>query len=129
MEVKTNVEYHAMQHQIAAANEEVGQHEEKILVNMMEADEQQDTLTKADTALNAAQTKVQSERTTIERDASAQTAVAAECAETRVAILREMKDRNIVDTFDRIAKVRGTAVARAQNARCHARTGPFGTGA
>ena len=118
MEVKTNVEYHAMQHQISAVAEEIGQYEEKILVNMMEADELQAALKKAEAALKAAQTKVQSERATIEKDASTQTAVAAECAAARVVTLREMKDRNIVDTFDRIAKVRGTAVARAEDERC-----------
>jgi predicted nucleic acid-binding Zn-ribbon protein len=118
MEVKTNVEYHAMQHQITAAAEEIGRQEEKILVNMMEADDQQAALKKAEAALKAAQTKVQSERALIEKDASAQTAVAAECAAERVTILRDMKDRNIVDTFDRIAKVRGTAVARAEDERC-----------
>src|SRR5688572_3238133 len=34
MEVKTNPEYHAMQHQIAAANAEVAKFEEQILINM-----------------------------------------------------------------------------------------------
>ncbi len=118
MEVKTNLEYHAMQHQIAAAAEEVGQHEEKILVNMMEADELQAALKQAEAALKPAQTKVQAERAAIEKDAAAQTAVAAECAAERAALLREMDDRNVVDTFDRIAKVRGTAVARAEDERC-----------
>ena len=118
MEVKTNVEYHAMQHQITAANEEVGKHEEKILMNMLEADELQAALKKAEASLKAAQTKVQSERTTIEKDASAQTAVAAECKAARAVVLRDMNDRNIVDTFDRIVKVRGTAVARAEGERC-----------
>ncbi len=118
MEVKTNVEYHAMQHQITAANEEVGKHEEKILVNMMEADELQAGLKKAEAALKAAQTKVQSERAAIEKEAASQTAVAAECTAARRMLLAEMKDRNIVDTFERIAKVRGTAVARAEDERC-----------
>ncbi len=118
MEVKTNTEYHAMQHQISAVAEEIGQYEEKILVNMLEADELQAALKKAESALKAAQAKVQSERATIEKDAAAQTTVAAECAAERAAIIREMTDRNIVDTFDRIAKVRGTAVARAEDERC-----------
>jgi predicted nucleic acid-binding Zn-ribbon protein len=39
MEVKTNTEYHAMQHQIEAANTEVGRVEELILVSMLELDE------------------------------------------------------------------------------------------
>jgi uncharacterized protein len=118
MEVKTNPEYHAMQHQIAAATQEIDQHEEKILVNMMEADELQAAFKRAEAALKSAQTKVQSERAAIEKDAAAQTAVAAECAAGRAALLREMDDKNVIDTFDRIVKVRGTAVARAEDERC-----------
>lgn len=118
MEVKTNHEYHAMQHQISAAAAEVGQYEEKILVTMIEADELQAALKRAETALKAAQTKVQSERVTIEKEAAAQTSVAAECAAARATLLDAMSDRNIVDTFDRIVKVRGTAVARADEERC-----------
>ncbi len=118
MEVKTNPEYHAMQHQIAAAAQEVDQHEEKILVNMMKADELQAEFKRAEAALKAAQTKVQSERAAIEKDAAGQTAVAAECAAKRATLLREMDDKNVIDTFERIAKVRGTAVAQATDERC-----------
>lgn len=118
MAVKTNPEYHAMQHQIAAAAAEVAQHEEKILVKMLDADDLQAALKRAEAALKAAQTKVQSERAAIEKEAQAQSTVAAECAATRTALLSAMDDRNVVDTFDRIAKVRGTAVARAEDERC-----------
>jgi hypothetical protein len=118
MEVKTNTEYHAMQHQIAAATEEVGQHEEKILVKMLEADELQAAFKHAEAALKSAQSKVQSERAAIEKDAATQTVVAVECAAAKAALIREMDDRNVIDTFERIAKVRGIAVARAEDERC-----------
>src|SRR6188508_2240801 len=39
MAVKTNEQLHAMQHQMKAVADEVGQHEERVLVNMMAADE------------------------------------------------------------------------------------------
>src|SRR5262245_3296521 len=38
MEVKTNDEYHAMQHQITAAGAEVGRIEELVIINMVDAD-------------------------------------------------------------------------------------------
>ena len=66
MAVKTNDEYHAMQHQIKAVGEEVGQHEERVLVNMMEADEINANIKKAEAALKAAQAKVAAERSAIE---------------------------------------------------------------
>ncbi|MGH9383824.1 MAG: zinc ribbon domain-containing protein [Vicinamibacterales bacterium] len=118
MEVKTNHEYHAMQHQIAAAAEEVGHHEEKILVKMLKADDLQAALKRAEAALKAAQTKVQSERAAIEQEATTQTAAAAECTTARARIIAEMDDQGMVATFERIAKVRGVAVARAEDERC-----------
>jgi predicted nucleic acid-binding Zn-ribbon protein len=118
MEVKTNVEYHAMQHQIAAAAEEVGQYEEKILVKMLEADEQQAALKKAEAALKAAQAKVQTERTAIEQEARAQATVATDSAEARQKLIGEMDDDGLIGTFERIVKVRGTAVARAADEHC-----------
>ena len=107
-----------MQHQIDAAAAEVGQLEEKILVNMMEADEINATIKKADAALKAAQAKVSAERAAIEADVTVQQGVAAECAAARARVVAAMDDKGVVDTFMRIAKVRGTAVARAEGERC-----------
>ena len=118
MEVKTNVEYHAMQHQIAAAANEIGQHEEKILVNMLEADELQAALKRAEAGLKAAQAKVQTERAAIEQEAKAQATVAGDSAAARQKLIAEMDDKGVIGTFERIAKVRGTAMARAADEHC-----------
>lgn len=118
MEVKTNPEYHAMQHQIAAAAMEIGQLEEKTLVNMLEADEINATIKKTDAALKAAQAKVSAERAAIEQDVKAQQAVVETCAAARARIVATMDNKGVIDTFERIAKVRGTAVARAEGERC-----------
>ena len=58
MAVKTNDEYRAMQHQIEAVGVEVGQHEERVLISMMEVDEINASIKKAEAALKAAQGKV-----------------------------------------------------------------------
>jgi predicted nucleic acid-binding Zn-ribbon protein len=119
MEVKTNVEYHAMQHQITAANEEVGKHEEKILVNMMEADELQAALKKADSSAQSGADEspvgARHDREGRQRADGGRRGMRA----ARAVVLRDMNDRNIVDTFDRIVKVRGTAVARAEGEQLH----------
>src|SRR5215212_3933017 len=47
MAVKTNEQLHAMQHQMKAVEDEIGQREEKVLVNMMEADEINGAIKKA----------------------------------------------------------------------------------
>lgn len=118
MEVKTNTEYHAMQHQIAAAAAEVGHQEEQVLVNMMEADDINAAIKNAEAALKAAQAKVSAERSAIEQDVTVQQAAIAECATGRATLVAALVDKGVMDTFERIAKVRGIAVARAEGERC-----------
>jgi predicted nucleic acid-binding Zn-ribbon protein len=118
MAVKTNEQLHAMQHQIKAVADEVGQHEERVLVNMMEADEIAATIKKAEAALKAAQAKVASERSAIESDAKTHQATVIECATLRTGVIAAMDNKGAVETFERIAKVRGTAIARAEGERC-----------
>ena len=118
MEVKTNTEYHAMQHQIAAAAAEVGQYEEQVLVSMMEADDINAAIKKADAALKTAQAKVSAERSAIEQDVTSQQAAVTECAAARATLVASLADPGVLETFARIAKVRGTAVARAEGERC-----------
>lgn len=118
MQVKTNDEFRAMQHQIEAVAVEVAQTEEKILINMMEADEINAAIKKAEAALKAAQAKVSAERSAIEQDVTVQQAAIAECATGRATLVAALVDKGVMDTFERIAKVRGIAVARAEGERC-----------
>jgi predicted nucleic acid-binding Zn-ribbon protein len=118
MAVKTNEQLHAMQHQMKAVEDEIGQHEEKVLINMMGADEINATIKKAEAALKAAQSKVAAERATIESEAKQHQATVAECAAARDKVVAAMDNKGAVETFQRIAKVRGTAVARSEGERC-----------
>jgi uncharacterized protein len=118
MAVKTNEQLHAMQHQIKAVGDEIGQHEEKVLINMMAADEINATIKKCEAALKAAQAKMAAERGVIESDAKANQAMVDQCAAERAALVAKMDNKGAVETFQRIAKVRGTAVARAEGERC-----------
>ena len=118
MAVKTNEQLHAMQHQIKAVADEIGVHEEKVLVNMMEADDINASIKAAEAALKAAQAKVGTERGAIEADVKLQQGVVTECTAARTALVATLNDKGLVDTFARIVKVRGTAVARAEGERC-----------
>jgi len=118
MQVKTNDEFRAMQHQIEAAAAEVGNCEEKILISMMEADEINAAIKKAEAALKAAQSKVTTERAAIEQDAVQQQDTLTHCTTARARLVSAMDNKGVVETFERIAKVRGTAVARAEGERC-----------
>ena len=118
MAVKTNEQLHAMQHQMKAVEDDILKQEERVLVNMVEADEINANIKKAEAALKAAQAKVASERSAIEADAKAQQAAVAELSAARAKIVADMDNKSAVETFQRIAKVRGTAVARAEGERC-----------
>ena len=118
MAVKTNDEYRAMQHQIEAVATEVLQHEERVLVSMLEADEINASIKKSEAALKAAQAKVAAERGAIENEVKANQAALAECNATRDKVIAALENKGVIDTFQRIAKVRGTAVARAEGERC-----------
>jgi uncharacterized protein len=118
MAVKTNEQLHAMQHQMKAVSDEVGQHEERVLVSMMEADEINATIKKAEAALKAAQAKMTAERGAIESEVKVHQATIAECAGAREQLVAAMDNKGAIETFQRIAKVRGTAVARAEGERC-----------
>jgi len=118
MAVKTNEQLHAMQHQIKAVEDEIGQHEEKVLINMMGADEINATIKKAEAALKAAQAKMATERAAIESETKTHQATVAECSTARDHVVAAMDNKGAVETFQRIAKVRGTAVARAEGERC-----------
>ena len=118
MAVKTNDEYRAMQHQIEAVCAEVLQHEERVLVSMMEADEVNAAIKKADAALKAAQAKVAAERGAIESEVKTYQAALVELNAARDRIIGALDNKGVIDTFQRIAKVRGIAVARAEGERC-----------
>jgi hypothetical protein len=118
MAVKTNDEYRAMQHQIEAVAAEVLQHEERVLVSMMEADDINAGIKKADAALKAAQAKVAAERGAIENEVKTYQTALAELNAARDRIIGALDNKGVIDTFQRIAKVRGTAVARAEGERC-----------
>jgi len=118
MAVKTNEQLHAMQHQMKSVADEVLLHEEHVLVNMMDADEINARIKKADSDLKAAQVKVSTERAVIETEVKAHQSTVTECNAARQAIVSAIDNKGALETFQRIAKVRGTAVARAVDERC-----------
>jgi predicted nucleic acid-binding Zn-ribbon protein len=118
MEVKTNAEYHAMQHQITAAAAEVAKIEELILVNMLEADEANARLKAAEAALKADEAQLAKERAAIQADAADKEQVLKASIDERATIAPEM-NRATLDLFDRVFKARqGIAVAQAVDGIC-----------
>lgn len=118
MAVKTNDEYHAMQHQIATTTGDVGAEEERMLVNMMAADECAAALKAAEARLKAEEAAVAAERKTIESAAVAAEGVAAECAAARAALVPHIAPGTLA-SFERVLHGRqGIAIAQAIEERC-----------
>jgi len=118
MQVKTNEEYKAMQHEIEGVKGKVGDVEEKILVLMEETEtsegrikEEQRLHEEKKRQADAARAAVSEERGRLEQEA-------ARVAEQQEAA-RAALGGDVVDLFDRIAGSRnGVAVARAREERC-----------
>ncbi len=118
MEVKTNAEYHAMQHQISAATDEVGKVEELILVNMLKSDELNATLKATEAALTADESGLAKERAAIQADATEKERVLADSEQERGTLISQI-DRGDLETFERLFKARQSiAVAPAVDGHC-----------
>ncbi len=118
MEVKTNVEYHAMQSQIAAATTEVARVEEVMLVKMVEADDIAARLKSAEAALKTAESVVAKDRAALETETREMERVLTTSEGERAAVVSEI-DRHHLDTFERVLKARqGIAVAEAKDGHC-----------
>ena len=118
MAVKTNAEFHAMQHQMAAVKTEIDQFESRTLETMMAADELAAGLKRAEAQLKADEAAVAAERASIERERTEQAAVAKSSADQRAALVAELPPA-LVSTFERVARQRGgVGLARADKERC-----------
>jgi predicted nucleic acid-binding Zn-ribbon protein len=113
MAVKTNTEFHAMQHQMAAVKAEIDQFESRTLEIMMAADDLAAALKRAEAQLKADQAGA-----AIERERDEQAAVARTCVAERAALVAQMS-ASVVSTFEKISRQRGgVGLARAEKERC-----------
>jgi predicted nucleic acid-binding Zn-ribbon protein len=118
MAVKTNQEYHAVQHEITFAQAEIKKIEDTTLERMMEADDLAAALKTAEAQLAAETKAVDAERKSgsaahIEMQASLET-IAGERA-TLVAGL----DKSVLATFEAVSRKRnGVAVSEARGGIC-----------
>jgi predicted nucleic acid-binding Zn-ribbon protein len=118
MAVKTNQEFHAIQHEIAHAQTEIKTHEDRMLERMLEADDLAAAQKKADQELAAEQKAAEAERK----------AIVAEHAEKHAALEKLLGERAVVVgglnkaallTFEQVSRKRnGIAVAEAKDGIC-----------
>ena len=118
MAVKTNEEYHAMQHQITAAEAEVGRIEELVIINMVNADDVVAKSKAAEAALKRDEAQVARERGEIEAEIADKKTVLEQTSRDRHELIPDI-GRGARELFDRVLKARqGIAVAPAVDGHC-----------
>jgi len=126
--VKTNREYTAMQHEIATAQSDLGNVEEKVLERMVEADELTAVLKRAEATLAAQSKEIEAEKKALSADVEKTAASLSQATEKRAGLVKDLEPR-LVDLFEQVAKVRkGIAICAATRdglcSLCHVRLRP-----
>ena len=118
MAVKTNQEYHAIQHEIAHAQAEIKKHEDAMLERMLEADDLTAGVKKAESELAAEQKAIDADRKVMKTEHGELQKSLEQMGEERAAIVGAL-DKQVLLTFEQIAKKRhGVAVAEAKDGIC-----------
>ncbi|MGE3956806.1 MAG: zinc ribbon domain-containing protein [Vicinamibacterales bacterium] len=118
MNVKTNQEYHAIQHEIAFAQNEIKTHEDRMLERMMESDELAGVLKASEAALATAVKDVESQRKAIAAEHDTLRARLEALKGERAALVAGISP-SVLATFDLVSKRRnGVAVAEARDGIC-----------
>lgn len=118
MAVKTNVEYHAVQKEIAFAQGEIKSLEDKVLERMLEADELTSAMKKAEGDLAAEQKAADAERRAMTAQHAELQASVDRIVEERAQLVAAL-DQRLLALFEQVARKRnGIAVAQARDGVC-----------
>jgi predicted nucleic acid-binding Zn-ribbon protein len=118
MAVKTNQEYHAIQHEIAHAQTAIKNPEDRMLERMLETDELTAAVKKAESELAAEQKAVEADRRAMQAQHTELQAALERMAAERAAIVAAL-DPQVLAVFELVTKKRhGIAVAEAKDGIC-----------
>lgn len=118
MNVKTNQEYHAIQHEIAFAQTEIKTIEDKELELMMSADELSATVKKAEGELSAEQKKAEAEKKAIAAEHAEKKALVDQLKQERSTVVSGLA-ASVLAMFEQVSKKRnGVAMAEARDGIC-----------
>jgi uncharacterized protein len=118
MAVKTNQEYQAVQHEIAFAQTVIKTLEDKVLEQMLEADELAVTVKRAEAALAAEQKTIAQDKRALAAEQTEMKAVLDRVRAERSALVAAMTPQ-VLATFERVSQRRnGVAMAEARDGVC-----------
>ena len=118
MAVKTNQEFHAIQHEITFAQTEIKKLEDTMLERMMEADDLAAALKSAEAQLAAETKAIDAERKSGSAAHIEMQATLERIATERAALVSSL-DKQVLNTFEAVSRKRnGIAVAEARDGVC-----------
>ena len=118
MAVKTNQEYHAIQHEISFAQSEIKRLEDGILERMVEGDDLAAMVKRAETDLATEQKAIEADKKMLAVEISEMQAALTRSASERAALVASI-DPQVLATFELVSKRRnGIAVAEARDGIC-----------
>lgn len=118
MEVKTNKEYQAMQHEIATASDAVRSQEDRVLEFMEEGETLAHDLKEAEAVLKTAQADVAGERKALDGEAEALQQRVLEMSADRTDVAKQLSPAAL-GLFEHVARQRkGLAIAEARDGHC-----------
>jgi predicted nucleic acid-binding Zn-ribbon protein len=118
MAVKTNQEYHAIQHEIAFAQTGIKTLEDKILELMVEADDLSAAVKRAEATLASTQKTTDADRKALTAERAALEAELSHVRGERAALVATL-DPSVLAIFEMVSKRRGgVAVAEARDGIC-----------
>ena len=118
MAVKTNQEYHAIQHEIAFAKNEIKALEDRILENMMEGDELTAIVKKTEAGLSAEQKAVDAERKALASEIAGLKTTLEQVKTERARVAKSISP-NVLGVFELVSKRRvGVGLAEARDGIC-----------
>ncbi len=115
--VKTNEQFHALQHEITFAENEIRRIEDQELESMERTEQLESGRTRARQDLASHKAFVEREKEGARKQTAEQQARLDELNKSR-AELRVEIDKELLADYDRIASSRGTGLARVQGQRC-----------
>ncbi len=119
MEVKTNKEYTAMLHEIEAVEREVRGREDQILAEMEKAEALEATVRHEEQSVKAAEQGYRQSRAGLEQEATRLEAEVGQRRAEREAVAGSLPAERL-ELFQRVARLRGVALAEAKDAMCEA---------
>jgi predicted nucleic acid-binding Zn-ribbon protein len=118
MEVKTNKEYQAMQKEMSVAEQEISDHETRMLERMEESDALAVELKAAEAALKSAEADIVRTRQALDTERESTAAALQRITEERTAVAAKVSPESLAN-FHRIAHGRkGQAMAEARGGLC-----------